>query len=257
MSRVQVQKLFPEGSTANIEQLQAKREWMDDTPDRHAYMCFPLNLTNRLGWGISFPEDIRFVWDGVTDTTPDHIKILEGEKFVHSYRGNATLSFTTGLRFITDSQTSMLAMPVPNLFVRGAQCYTTLISTSFFIHMLPLAWRVTEPNIEIHIPAGTPVASVLPISLTNLQEDYELCVSDELPTQEYWEEVRKYGDEAEIKNGVGDWSKMYREAVNYRGETVGEHETKSIKLKTVTCPFTGETYEVEDENQNGEPIGHA
>lgn len=251
MPQVRVQKLFPEGKTANIEQLQARRDWMDDTADKHAYMCFPLNLTNRLGWGISFPTDLRFVWDGITDTTPDHVKILEGEEFLQTGRGNATISFTTGLRFITDEKTSMLSMPVPNQFTRGAQAYTTLISTSFFIHMLPLAWRLTEPNVEIHIPAGTPVAAVLPISLTGLQEDYELCVMDELVGQDYWEEVRRYGDIQEIKNGVGDWSKMYRDAVNYRGDSVGSHETKSIKLKTVTCPFTGQTYEVEDGAEHG------
>ena len=224
---------------------------MDDTPEKHAYMCFPLNLTNRLGWGISFPEDIRFIWDGVTDTTPDHVKILEGHQFVGTSRGNATVSFTSGLRFMTDEDTSMLAMPVPNQFVRGAQSYTTLISTSFYFHMLPLAWRLTEPNVEIYIPAGTPVASVMPVSLTGLQDNYELNISDETPDHTYWDEVRKYGDETIIKNGVGDWSKMYRDALNYKGEVVGKHETKSIKLKTVTCPFTGQTYEVEEGSTSG------
>lgn len=257
MGKIEVSRLFPEGKTANIEQLATRREWMDDTPEKHAYQCFPLSVTNRLGWGISFPKDIRFIWDGITDTTADHVKVLEGEEFVNTYRGNATVSFTTGLKFTTDEKTSMLAMPVPNLFTRGAQCYTTLISTSFFIHMLPLAWRLTEPDVEVHIPAGMPVATVLPISLTGLQEDYELCVSEDLPSQDYWEEVRKYGDAIEIKNGVGDWSRMYREALDYRGEQVGQHETKAIRLKTVTCPFTGQTHEVEDNDSQEEPIGHA
>jgi hypothetical protein len=212
---------------------------MDDTPEKHAYMCFPLNLTNRLGWGVSFPEEIRFVWDGITDTTPDHITILSGEKYVYTGRGNATISFNTGLIFKTDEQTTMLTMPVPNLFIRGAQCYTTLISTSFYFHTLPIAWRLTEPNIEIVIPANMPIATVLPLSLTQLENDYELQISPDYPTEEYWQEVRKYGDAAEIKNGVGDWSKMYRDAVDYRGNSVGAHETKSIKLKTSVCPVTG------------------
>lgn len=257
MSKVYVKKLFPEGGTANIEQLPARREWMDETPEKHAYMCFPLNLTNRLGWGISFPEDIKFVWDGITDGSPDHVKVLKGERFVHPDRGNATISFTTGLKFTTDKTTSMLTMPVPNLFVRGAQCYTTLISTSFYFHMLPIAWRITEPNVEITIPAGTPVASVLPISLTDLQENYELEI-DETPADHiYWDEVRKYGDVTILKNMGDDWSKMYREALNYEGEVVGQHETKSIKLKTVTCPFTGKTYEVEEDQEGENPIGHS
>lgn len=236
---------------ANIEQLPGSRNWMDETHEKHAYMCFPLSLTNRLGWGISFPEDIRVVWDGITDTTPDHIKILEGEKYVSTARGNATLSFLAGFLIKTDDQTSTMAMPVPNQFIRGAHPYTTIISTSFYIHEFPLAWRITEPHIEIHIPANTPVAAILPISLTNLTESYSMeYITDPMPNY-YWDEIQKYGDEISIRNGVGDWSKMYREGLNYKGEKVGSHELKTIKLKTVTCPFTGQTYEVEEEDNSG------
>ena len=223
---------------AEISQLSGLRGWMDETPERHAYMCFPLTLTNRLGWGISFPKDIKFIWDGVVDVTPDHIKILEGEEFVGTNRGNATLSFYTGLRFETDENTSTLTMPVPNQFIRGAQCYTSLISTSFYLPELPVAWRVTEPNIEITIPAGTPIAAVLPISLGNLQKEYSLEHIDEYPTEDYWKEIKKYGDQIEVKNNVGDWSKMYRDALNYKGEKVGTHEVKGIKLETNKCPYS-------------------
>lgn len=244
MQQIHVQKLYKNGDTAEVEQLDARRGWMDETPERHAYMCFPLNLTNRLGWGISFPKDIRFIWDGITDTTPDHIKIIEGEQFVGTNRGNATLSFYTGLRITTDKNTSLLTMPVPNLFTRGAQCYTTLISTSFYFHSLPVAWRVTEPNVEICIPAGTPVAAILPVSLGNLQENYELSISEGPASEEYFDEVRKYGEIVEIKSETGEWLNSYRDAVNYEGKSIGSHETKSIRLKTVKCPYTGQTYEV-------------
>lgn len=244
MGTFKVTRSRPNG--ANIEPLVATREWMDETIEKHAYMCFPLSVSNRLGWGISFPEDISFIWDGITDTTPDHIKILKGHGHATTGRGNATVSLNTGLIFKTDELTTTMAMPVPNLFVRGAQCYTTLISTSFYMPEFPLAWRVTEPNVEITIPAGQPVAAILPISLTNLQENYTLEIVDEYPDHNYWEEVKRYGDAAQEKNGVADWSKMYREAVNYNGESVGSHEVKALRLKTVTCPHTGNSYEVED-----------
>jgi hypothetical protein len=231
---------------ASIEQLPGSRDWMDQTDEKHAYMCFPLSLTNRLGWGISFPEDIKFIWDGITDTTPDHIKILQGSEYVSTVRGNATISFLTGMLVRTDTETSTIAMPVPNQFIRGAQCYTSTISTSFYMHEFPVAWRVTEPNIEITVPAGTPVASLMPISLSKLQNEYEMEYIEEPMPGGYWDEIRKYGDEAVIKNGVGDWSKMYRDGVNYDGTKIGNHELKTIKLKKVTCPYTGQTYEVED-----------
>lgn len=244
MGLFQVQKT--NAAAANVEPLSATRAWMDETGERHAYMCFPLSVTNKLGWGISFPEDLSFVWDGVTDTTPDHIEILKGHDYLYTGRGNATISFKSGLIFKTDELTTTLSMPVPNIFVRGAQCYTTLISTSFFLSEFPLAWRLTEPNIEITIPAGQPVAAVLPLSLTGMQESYTLEILEGYPDSSYWDEARRYGDAAQVKNSVGDWSKMYRDAVDYNGEKVGSHEVKALKLKTVTCPYTGDSYQVED-----------
>jgi hypothetical protein len=113
---------------------------------------------------------------------------------------------------------------------------------------LPIAWKITEANKEITIPAGTPVAAILPLSLTTLENDYEMQIDTNPVDHTYWEEVSKYGEAAQAKNEYGDWSKMYRDAVDYRGEKVGAHETKSIRLKTVTCPFTGQSYEVEDDS---------
>jgi len=64
-----------------LDQLPLQRDWMDTTFDRHAYQCFPVSLSNRLGWGISYPEDITFIWDGVNDSTDKHVKVLSGEVY--------------------------------------------------------------------------------------------------------------------------------------------------------------------------------
>lgn len=248
-SVITVQKNRP--NAGNIEQLSATREWMDNTENKHAYMCFPMALTNRLGWGISFPGDIRFIWDGIDDTTTEHVTILEGHEWANPSRGNATISFMTGLIFRTEPDTTTLIMPVPNQFISGTQCFTTLISTSFYKPELPVAWKITEANKEIVIPAGTPIAAVLPISLAALENNYEMQLLEEFPTEEYWKDVKTYGDVAQEKNATGDWSKMYRDALNWDGTSAGAHETKSIKLKTVTCPFTGKTYEVGEESESG------
>ena len=117
---------------ANIEPLSVKREWMDQTYDAHAYKCFPVSLTNQLGWGISFPEDISFIWDGISDSSKDHVKVLKGNKYVYTDRSNATISFKTGLMFKTDEDITLLQMPVPNSFIYGATPFTALISTSFY-----------------------------------------------------------------------------------------------------------------------------
>ena len=244
MKTIRVQRLYEEAAT--IEQLRATRDWMDNTSGKHAYMCFPMTLTNGLGWGISFNKNVRAIWDGVENSEEHHVKILEGEEFVYTGRAHGTLSFKTGLVFSTDVDVSMLTMPVPNQFIRGTQAFTTILSTSFYKGELPLAIKITEPNKEIFIPAGTPIAAVLPISIGDLQSSYQMEITEGSLPNEYWEELRKYGEAAEAKNSKGDWSKMYRDAVNYDGSSMGQHESKNIKLKTIKCPVTGMTIETTD-----------
>ena len=172
--------------------------------------------------------------------------ILEGEEFVHTGRAHGTISFNTGILINTDEDVTMMTMPVPNQFIRGTQAFTTLMSTSFYKGHFPLAIKITEPNLEIHIPAGTPVAAILPVSISNLQQNYQMEISEGDMPGSYWEELRKYGEAAQAKNAVGDWSKMYRDAINYDGSSMGKHESKNIKLKTTTCPVTGKTIETTD-----------
>lgn len=227
MYSIEAYRLFDSG---NIDQSPIKRDWMDETYDRHAYNCFPVTLTNGLGWSISFPEEISFVWDGISDSSPHHVKVLSGEKYVSARRANGTISFNAGIGFKTEKDLSMLCIPTPNFFIRGAHCFTTLISTSFFHGDFPIVWKITEPLLKIVIPANTPVANIIPISLTNLQnseinfEKIENMPSTKCPQQFSMSETQRILDS-------GNWTNFYRNAVDACGNMLGEHEVKSIKLK--------------------------
>jgi hypothetical protein len=216
--------------SANIEQLQVKRLWMDETPNKHAYQCMPLSLANSLGWGISFPEDISFIWNGICDTTADHVKVISGNKYCFTSRGNATISFNTYLTVVTEESVTTLVMPVPNEFNENAQCFTNLISTSFFKSSIPIAWRITKPNVEIIIPAGTPVATIVPISLGALQE-FEVKIQNK-PYPINKEQVKEDFEFYKKVSKLGKFTNLYRKAENSRGESVGSHESRTIKLTT-------------------------
>lgn len=215
-----------------IEPLSIKRDWMDKTWESHAYKCFPVTLTNGLGWGISFPEDISFIWDGISDSNSDHVKIIKGEKYAYSGRANATISFNTGLMFKTDESTSLLQMPVPNQFIDGIHPFTTVISTSFFKGELPCAWRISKANEEILIKAGTPIISVIPISLGNLNNSEMIIKSiSDLPVN-YFNDA-DYSNVVYEMNRQGRWSNFYRDAVDQNGKSIGSHEVKSIRLRVI------------------------
>lgn len=217
---------------ADIQQLPIKRDWMEQTHEKHAYNCFPVTLTNGIAFGLSFPEDISFMWDGISDTNPGHVKIISGHKYIYTERANATISFHTGLRFETDENLSLMVMPVPNLFIDGAQCFTTAITTSFFSGEIPCAWRITRPHYPIKIKANTPFAAVLPISISELNNSSVTIKNiNELPQANY------NGDEyqrsvSEILS-QGKWTNFYRNAVDHKGNSIGSHEAKAIRLRVV------------------------
>lgn len=214
---------------AIIKQVSIKRDWMDETHNKHAYQCMPISLANTLGWSISFPIDISFIWDGICDTSSDHVKIIKGKKYCSPVRGNATVSFNTYLNFKTDIDVTTLIMPVPNLFNENAQCFTTLISTSFYQSELPVAWRVLKPHTEITILANTPVAVFIPLSLSNL-ENFEVDIKTDKSLNFERQKDLKFIEET---NKNFKFSGLYRKAENYIGNSIGKHELMNLKLKTV------------------------
>jgi hypothetical protein len=229
---VQIKAYKLDKNLADIKQLSVKREWMDATDEAHAYKCFPVSLTNQLGWGISFPEDIVFIWDGISDSTPDHIKIISGDKYAFAGRGNATVSFNTGIVFKTDENASLLTMPVPNYLRDGVQPFTTIISSSFFQQPFPCALRVTRPNVEITIKANTPIFSIIPINLEEIQNS-EIIFEDPELLPELNFNPSEYHTEAKRVNMLGKWSNFYRDATDHLGNLIGKHQVKSIKLKVI------------------------
>ena len=225
-------EIFP-NSNVSVQPLSVKRDWMDNSSNAHAYNCFPVTLTNGLGWGISFPEDIVFIWDGVdTDREEGHIKILKGHQYVNENRRSATISLITKVKFITEEDITMLTMPVPNLFLDTVIPFTTLISTSFFPNVLPAALKIIKPNVEITIPANSTAIAVLPISLSQIVSN-EMHLHDYIPTNADNLKNKRYGDVSQVFNQKGEWTHFYRDATDENRKSVGKHEIKSIKLKTI------------------------
>lgn len=220
-------------NSAIIKQSEARRDWMEETYEKHAYQCFPLSLTNTLGWSVSFPEEISFVWNGISNSIPDNVKILSGNDYVHTRRANATISFKTNTIFKTQKNITILIMPTPNLFIRGVQCFTTLISTSFFESPIDAVWKILEPNVKITIPAGTPVCNIIPISLSEMQ-DSKIIYQNKKEFEKIVNKNNNPEKEKKIRDEIylsGNFTKFYKNGTNAFGEKIGEHEVKKINFE--------------------------
>ena len=226
MSTVNV---YCQNQSVNIKQTRIKRDWMDATWEKHAYKCFPISLANTIGYELSLPVDVSFVWDGINDSSSEHVTILSGEEFISNSRANATVSFKTGVVIKSDTNISFLHMPVPNVFSDLYQTFTSIISTSFFDQEFPSAIRILKANEIITIKANEPFATLLPISLTSMS-DIELNLNDFDMDDEWYKNNNERGNLAYELNKKGEWTNWYRNATDHNNVQIGDHEVKSLKL---------------------------
>ena len=227
MIEISVEKI--DGSIFEISQMSVKRDWMDETSERHAYRCFPITQANVVGWSLSCVEDIVFTWDGVNDQTPDHIKITSPSG-AYAGRGQSSISLNTGLIFRTTNEVSIWTMNPVNYFNDDFETMSNMISTSFYDNPLPLAIRAKKSNIETRIIAGTPIATIIPISLTALNDSSINIVKYSDPQGSRLGAKSSYGAAAQNINSSGKFTDWYRDAVNEKNEPLGSHETKVLRL---------------------------
>jgi hypothetical protein len=121
-------------------------------------------------------------------------------------------------------------MPVPNQIIPGVQCLTSLLSTSFYTGEFQAVWKVIEKERVITVPAGTPIAAILPISLTELQDSKILIKSDLSDyeavhdTEEYINKLKEYGKIDSKPAG------LYKQALDHNKNSIGSHEVSKINL---------------------------
>jgi hypothetical protein len=217
-------------SNAIISPMSIKRDWMDDTPEKHAYRCFPVTQANMIGWNLSWKEDIKFIWNGTNNTLPDNIKILTENNLLYTGRGQSSISFVTGLTFRTEKDVSLFVINPVNYFNEDFETISSLISTSWFDNDFPLAIKAKVPNKEILIKAGQPIATIIPISLTNLDNTSIKIYDHEDPGNIRQNKQKSYSLAAQEINKSGNWTDWYRDAINEKEESLGEHETKVLRL---------------------------
>ena len=217
------------GCLFEISPMSIKRDWMDDTSENHAYRCFPVTQANVVGYSLSCIEDIEFEWDGINDQTPDHVKIFNPER-AYSGRGQSSISMDTGLIFRTDQDVSILAINPVNYFSDEFETMSYVVSTSFYDNPFPLALKARAANKKITIKAGTPVATIIPISLTQLNSTVIKIVDYKDNDRKRVEANISYGEAAQALNSTGEWTDWYRNAINEKQESLGSHEVKTLKL---------------------------
>ena len=224
MINISVEKMH--GTSFYLAPMSIKRDWMDETSEKHAYRCFPVTHANVVGWSIFSNQDIEFLWDGTNDQSPDHIEIISAPDGSYGGRGQSAISFNTGLVFRTDQDVSLLTINPVNYFNEDFETMSNLISTSFYDNPLPLAIKARVPNKKVIIKAETPLATIIPVSLSNLNNTSIEVFDYKDENQERLRANMAYGEASQVVNSSGQWTDWYRNAVNEKEEPLGSHEVR-------------------------------
>lgn len=213
-----------------IEPLSTKRDFFDKSSHKSAYKCLPISSANLVGWGISFSEDISFIWDGEDKNFQEHVKIIFGSQYI-DVADNGTISFNTKFSLKTEDQVSIFITPVPNQFSDSWSVISATLSTSFYHDAIRFGVKILKPNELITIPANTPVASILPISFTELN-DSVINIFD-WSERDFSVYNENYAKAMEDSRYAPELAGFYRNAWNHKKEKIGEHEVKYLNLKTI------------------------
>jgi hypothetical protein len=211
-----------------------KKDFLTNTFKSHGYHCQPLSTANLHGWDFILPQDVVVIWDGISDTSPDHVKVLEGQtlpggaRLVDTSTANSTITFNLNATIETDSDHYSLLMGPANNFVQGAKPMTALIRTDYyFYNPLQFCWVITTANKPVTFKAGTPFVTLLnyPKNLLESTSVEILPVSEEIEHKITTYAKKRHEATEQLKQSsevFGNFPKLYKKGMVPDGDGLTE-----------------------------------
>ena len=152
-----------------VRPARAKRQWMDDFQDRHAYRCLPLSIANTYGWEVLCPIPLEIHWNGgmaIEDIEIVGLKNLpEGapvDYFCRSNFSRGIITFHLDYMIETESGWELLATGPFNDPKPTASPLTGIIESDWLPYPFTMNWQLTRPGIT-RFEEGEPFCFFLPV----------------------------------------------------------------------------------------------
>ena len=155
--------------TPEVRPARAKRQWMDDFPDRHAYRCLPLSIANAFGWEVLCPIPVEIRWNGgmaVEDIQVIGLAELPGgapiDHFCRSNFSRGIITFHLDYVIETEPGWGILATGPFNDPKPTASPLTGVVESDWLPYPFTMNWQLTEPGIT-RFEQGEPFCFFLPV----------------------------------------------------------------------------------------------
>jgi hypothetical protein len=167
------------GLTLSIVPAPPNRKWMDETRQRFAYRCLPLDIGNGHGWQILNASAFQAIWDGrdgidsITVTYADK----HADRLAMSHFGHGILSFGIRALFRTDPGYDLFVMGPTNSHKDAIQPLVAVVETDWSVATFTMNWRFTRARTTVAFERNEPFCMLFPIP-RQLIEDVEPEIRD-------------------------------------------------------------------------------
>lgn len=183
---------------------------------------------NVSGWDFVLPQDVTVIWDGINDSSPEHIKIIDGQYFngielVRTTTSNGMLTFNLGVTIETDKNHYSILKGSPNYFFNDASPVEVIIRSDYYNFLENfICWKIITPNKPITFKKGMPIAFLLNYPVELLQEtsiNFE-SINDNQEKLDQVSEYLKLKEHAGANLNDWEWTHSYKKGLTYKESQV-------------------------------------
>jgi hypothetical protein len=182
-----------DGHELRIRPASAERQWMDESDQRFAYRCLPLNIANTYGWEILCTAGFSAIWDGHASKDAITIKpTSDAPPQSVSHFGTGVLTFHVPCLFRTDPGTDLYVTGPVNRPKDGIAPLSGIVETDWSPYTFTMNWLFTRAGHEVRFEAGEPFCHLFPVQRG--------------PLEELSPEIRKLSEHLELEREHRLWS---------------------------------------------------
>jgi hypothetical protein len=230
-----------EGHEMRIRPAPLERQWMDDSNQRFAYRCLPLNIANAHGWELLCPTGFSAIWDGTAQREGIEVKADPGTVApAVSHFGEGVLTFHLPCLFRTKPEYDLFVTGPLNRPKDGIGALTGIVETDWSPYTFTMNWRFTRPDYRLRFEKDEPFCHIFPVRRGELEQlqpvACHLSADPELEREhKLWSASRNNFNaelaRAEPESSKQGWQKTYFRGVTPSGDKAADGHRSRLRLR--------------------------
>jgi hypothetical protein len=221
-----------------------QRDWMDATPQRHAYRCLPLTIMNQTGWWIKNPVGFTATWSGRNRPGDIDFRFDTSSqlwaRWINSQFGEGIITWNAPFLFRTKPEGSRLLICGPvNYFKAYVHPLTALIESDWISMSFTMNWKMMVPHQPVRFEFGEPLFQAIPLACNVCADLEDASVSFQklsdnpelLRAYLEWDQGRRRFHEQKAAGDVkpDQWQKDYFQGRDAIGQAAPSHHMTKVK----------------------------